>query len=161
MHKPEIIHRSFSDRRPLPSDLYTYTSLVLLLFALCAFMIPRPALADQTELTPSVNLKGQYNDNIFFDRRDEKSDYLAVITPGLEFMDKTERLDARLSAALPIYTYADYDELNSIDQNLKGSLRYLLTTRLSTSLNAGYIKDSQPDREITETGLVLGSVTRR
>jgi len=137
------------------------SSLVLVLFSFCVLLIPRTVPADQTQLTPSLAVRGEYNDNIFFSTRNDESDFLGVITPGLQFTDKTERLDARISGALPIYTYADYDELNSIDQKLNGNLSYLLTTRLSTSLNAGYIKDSQPDREIAETGLVLGSVIRR
>ena len=159
MHNPQINHRPSrtSDLRPL---IAVFPIFFLLFSALCILLMTRPALSDQTQLTASLDLKGQYNDNIFFDTQNEKSDYLGVITPGLQFTNKTERLDARLSAALPVYTHSDYDELNAIDQNLSGKLSYLLTTRLSTSLNAGYVKDSQPDREIEETGLVIGNVTR-
>ncbi len=156
MHKPEMIHEGSRESRVERRA----SSFVLLLLALFAFLIPRPALADQTQLTPSIAFRGEYNDNIFFDRRNEKSDFLSVITPGLELTDKTERLDARLSGALPIYTYARYDEINSVDQNFNGNLRYRLTPLFTTSLNGRYVKDSQPDREIAETGLVLGNVMR-
>jgi predicted porin len=123
---------------------------------------PFCALGDETKLTPSIEAKQAYNDNVFFDSRREykQEDFISTLTPGLELTNKSERMDARLKASLPLVYYADLKELNSVDHNYSGSLSYRLTQRLSASLNGGFIRDSQPDRDIDETGLVLGDTRR-
>lgn len=118
------------------------------------------ALADETQVTPSIAVEGQYNDNIFFDRTNELADDLFIITPGIALTGRTERLDSDLRLAFPIYRYADLDELNAVDQAYSGSLRYRWSPRTVTSLQAGYIRDSQPDRDVLVTGLVLGTSIR-
>jgi hypothetical protein len=118
------------------------------------------ALADETQVTPSIAAQGQYNDNIFFDSTDELSDYLLRVTPGIALTNRTERLDSNLRLAFPINRYADLDELDAVDQQYSGGLRYRWSPRLATSLQAGYIRDSQPARDLLETGLVFGTGTR-
>jgi hypothetical protein len=153
-----------SDLRPLISDLRSLISVFRSLtsvLALGSLLFPLPALAYELQLTPSIALREEYNDNVFFDTQNAESDFITRITPGLELTDKTERLDARLLAQVPIYKYVDNDELDDVDQLYSGNLHYLLTERLSASLRGGYFRTSQPDREILETGLVLGNVIRQ
>ena len=137
--------------------------LCALILAASLLLVPgRAALGAETKLIPSINAKQAYSDNIFFDtdNEDKKDDFTSTLTPGIELTNKSERLDARLKASFPLVYYADLNELNSVDQNYAGSLRYSLTERLSTSLNGGFTRDSQPDRDIDETGLVLGDTRR-
>lgn len=119
------------------------------------------ALADETQVTPSIEVRADYNDNIFFDTTDELSDYVFTITPGIELTRRTERLESNLRVSFPINRYADLDELNEVDQMYSGALRYQWSPRVATSLQAGYIRDSQPERDLLETGLVQGERTRR
>jgi hypothetical protein len=119
------------------------------------------ALADETQVTPSIDARAAYNDNVFFDRANESSDYVLTITPGIAFARRTERLDSNLRLSFPITRYADLDELNAVDQVYSGNLRYQWSPRFASSFQAGYIRDSQPDRDLLETGLVVGDITRR
>jgi len=143
----------------VPKRIHAPFALVLL-FAIAA--LPLSASADETKLIPSIEAKQAYNDNVFFDSRKAyvEEDFISTLTPGLEITDKSERLEARLKASFPLVYYADLNELNSVDQNYSGSLRYSLTPRLSTSLTGAFTRDSQPDRDIDETGLVLGDTRR-
>jgi hypothetical protein len=134
------------------------TALYLLMFI--TIFIVQPALGNELKLAPSVTLKEQYNDNIFFSVNDRKSDFISILTPGIELSDRSERLDANLLLRLNGILYAQTSGLSAVDQDYQGRLRYMLSpgTRLSTQ--AGYTLDSQPDREIATTGLVLGAVKR-
>jgi hypothetical protein len=128
--------------------------------ALWLLVPARPAFADERQLIPSIGVKEAYNDNIFFDVSDHQTDYVTTLLPALEFTDRTERLDARLRAEAPIFRYVHNDALDDVDQHYTGGLRYLLTERIGTSFRGGYSRTSQPDRDILETGLVIGNVIR-
>ena len=62
------------------------------------------AHADQFEIRPYLAVRGEYNDNIFFnpDSNDAEDDYILTIKPGIEITDRTERLNARLRGHAPI-----------------------------------------------------------
>lgn len=115
---------------------------------------------DELKLTPFVALRQEYNDNIFFTESDETDDFIATISPGLELVERTERLDTRLSAQINNIIYYDNNELNSVDQDYTGQVRYRMTPRMDVSAEAGYTRDSRSDRDIEETGLVVGTATR-
>ncbi len=119
------------------------------------------ALANELKLLPSVTLKEEYNDNIFFSVNDRKSDFVSTLTPGIELSDRSERLDANILLRLNGILYARTSDLNSVDQDYRGRLGYALSPRNNLSLQAGYTLDSQPDREVATTGLVLSSPVKR
>jgi hypothetical protein len=121
----------------------------------------RVALADETQVTPSIAVRTAYSDNIFFDRANERDDYIFTLTPGLSLTRRTERVYSLLRLEIPVVRYADNDELDAVDQRYSGNLRYQWSPRFATSFHAGYIRDSQPGRELLETGLVFSDVTRR
>ena len=126
-----------------------------------AILSVKPALANELKLTPSVTLKEEYNDNIFFDVSNKKSDFVSTLTPGIEFSDRSERLDANILLRLNGFLYARTSDLNAIDQDYRGRISYTLSPRLSISSAASYTLDSQPDREVATTGLVLTSPVKR
>ena len=130
------------------------------LLALLFLIAPFPALADEFKLTPSITVREDYNDNILFATQDAQRDFITVATPALTLSNRSETTDLNLRAALADYHYARYSSLNAVDPTLQGSIRRRLTPRLAMSANAGYLRDSNPDRELEETGLVLNSVKR-
>jgi hypothetical protein len=119
------------------------------------------AKAAEFKAIPSIALRGEYNDNIFFTRDETISDYIGTGSPGLEIINRTERLNLNLNGAFHFIRYEDADELDSDDYDAQGRIRYQLTPVLTGSAGAAYIKDSRPDREIEETGLVQDVRTRR
>ncbi|MBL0716420.1 MAG: hypothetical protein JJV89_00075, partial [Desulfosarcina sp.] len=90
--------------------------IILYLFALAIIFLPTETRADDFKLVPSIDVKGEYNDNIFFDDRNEVKDFITVISPALKLTNRTERLDMGLFVRLDGNAYSDNDVLNAIDQ---------------------------------------------
>ena len=110
---------------------------------------------------PSLAFRGEYNDNIFYSEEDRVDDFITTITPGLELVNRTEKVDLNLLARLNVLRYVDTTELNNIDQNYSGRLRYSPDPKWTLSGGAGYLEDSRPDRDLEITGLVIGPVIRK
>ena len=146
-----MFHNVFLLRGLLKSGILSFLVLFLI----------QGAFAAETQVTPSLTLQSEYNDNIFFVKDDEDSDYVLIIEPEIAVSRRTERIESRLRVKFPINHYMDFDELNAVDQVYSGNLGYRWSPRVSTFFQAAYIQDSQPDRDILETGLVVGDVTRR
>lgn len=119
-----------------------------------------PAGADQRKLVLSLGAGERYNDNIFFSRDDEIDDYITLLSAGLEFINRTERLDVSLSGRAINQDYADNDDLDGLDQDYKGRIGYRLAPHLRATLDGSFSRDTQPDRDIEVTGMVLGTATR-
>jgi hypothetical protein len=133
--------------------------LVLLLLMVMGFWAPS-IRADQRRLTLSLGAGGKYNDNIFFTSDNEIDDYITMLSGGLEFINRSERLDLSFSGRAVNQDYADSDDLDGLDQNYKGRLGYWLASHLKATLEGSFSRDTQPDRDIEVTGLVLGTATR-
>jgi hypothetical protein len=140
--------------------------IILYLFGLAIVSLPAQTGADDFKLIPSIAIKEEYNDNIFFDDGNEEEDFITTISPGLKLSNRTERLNAGLSARFDGISYSDNNDLNAIDQDYKGNLDYQLTPKTGVTADAGYKKDSRRDRDIevmdegTATGLIQGDETR-
>ena len=130
------------------------------LLILATFLFGGPVFGDELKLIPLLTVREEYNDNIFLSVSDVKSDFRSIFSPCIELTDRNERLDASLLVRMNGFLYAVNSELNSIDQQYQGRVRYNLSPRTSLASTAGYIIDSQPDREVETTGLVLGLVKR-
>jgi hypothetical protein len=123
-------------------------------------MLGAAARADEFKLTPSVAVRQEYNSNIFFDSSNEKDDFITRVRPGLELIERTERIDLRLAGFVTPYVYWENDNLNAVDQDYSGRVDYKLTPLLSVGANAGVRVDHQPDRDIYTTGLAYGDNRR-
>ncbi|MDD2337763.1 MAG: outer membrane beta-barrel protein [Geobacteraceae bacterium] len=132
------------------------TGLLLTLLLPCAGR----AAGDDLQLTPSLQFKQEYNDNIFVSSVIKKADFISTLSPGIELSNRTERLDTGVTARINGIVYAREDGLNSVDQFYRGRLRYLVTPLLSLSGEGGYLRDSRPDRDIVVSGLALTSAKR-
>lgn len=118
------------------------------------------AKSDEFKIVPSLSTKEEYNDNIFFSPDDRTKDFVTTFSPGLELIDRTERLDLNLSARVDVLRYWSNSDLNTVDQFYRGRIGYALSPKLRVSAEAGYTTDSTPGRDIEVTGLVLNTVRR-
>lgn len=125
-----------------------------------ALVIAGAAAADEFKLTPSIAVRQEYNDNIFFDTSDEQDSFITRIKPGLELIHRTERLDLKLNGLVTPYFYWDESDLNSVDQDYKGRASFRLTPRLTMGAKAGVLVDHQPDRDVLTTGLAYSDNRR-
>ena len=117
-------------------------------------------VAAEFRLVPSIALRQEYNDNIFFSVQDILRDYITTASPGLELVHKTELTDLNLLARADRREYWAHTDLSATDQTYRGNLGLAVSPKFRLSGRAAYILDSSPDRDIETTGLVLTSVTR-
>jgi len=129
-----------------PIGLITFFGIILL---------PGITRGDDFQIRPDITVRGEYSDNIFFaaDSKDAVDDYTLTIRPGIVLTDRTERLNARLSGHVAPFFYKDNSELDDIDQDYRGRIRYQFTPRFSGSADAFYIVDHRIDRDLVTTGL--------
>ena len=84
-------------------------SLVILLLSLTVFCA-NEIMADEFKLIPSIAVRGEYNDNIFYTADDTEDDFITTISAGLELIERTERVDLNLSALVSPFFYDDYND---------------------------------------------------
>ena len=120
-----------------------------------------PAHAENRDIVPSISLREEFNDNIFLSSDDEVDDFITTLSPGIRLYETTERWKAELLGRLDVLRYLDNDDLDTVDQNAAGRADYAFTERTSALLAAEYIRDSRPDRDVLETGLVQNTDPRK
>ncbi len=131
-----------------------------LLIIVAGLFCPLAARGDEFRLIPSVGVRQTYDDNIFFEEKNTTDDIVTTISPALRLIEKTERLNAMVSSQIDWVLYLENDDFNAADQRHTAKVSYRLNERLGLSSEAGYVRDSRKDRDVEETGLVLGTDTR-
>jgi hypothetical protein len=133
-----------------------------LLFALVLLSNSKALYGGELKFIPKLEFRESYNDNIYLYSSDipAMTDLYTTITPEVKFSDRTERLDTFIKGSLNIIRYRVENELDATDQDFIGSLRYRLNERWGMSAEARYTRDSQIDRDIETSGLVLGTAQR-
>lgn len=137
-----------------PNRIFLLTAFLVSLF------LPVQGLCAENKIEPSVEIKGEYNDNIFLTDSNEKDDFITTARPGILLSRKTERLGASLVGYLDFVSYSDNDELNAVDHDYTGRFNFLPTETTKIEASANYLKDSRPDRDLEATGEVLGAIIR-
>ncbi|RLB32701.1 MAG: hypothetical protein DRH12_19185, partial [Deltaproteobacteria bacterium] len=96
------------------------------------------------EITPSISVSGEYDDNIYLDPDDEVSDYITTVRPRLSLALVTQhtRLEAAYSPSFVWYN--DEDENNTTRH--EGSLRcgQQLGRYLRLDISDTFIKSEEP-----------------
>ena len=118
------------------------------------FVFPSVSGADEFKLIPSIAVREEYNDNIFYSYHDEVDDWITTVSPGLELIERTEQLDLNLSATVSPIFYADHSDWDDVDQNYGATGAYKITPLLGVNANALYDVSNRPDRDIETTGMV-------
>ena len=125
------------------------------LYVLFVFLtVPFTALADDITFAPSISVRGEFDDNVYYTRAFETEDYLTRIRPAFMLDWNTELLDIRSSFDVDIQRYADEDDLDTEDQHYSLDGSYQITERVSLTGNASYAEDTTLESELAETGLI-------
>ena len=136
---------------------------VVLILLLC----PWHAWGDDSHLIPFIGGKEQYNSNILFvtEPQGPKKDFVSIVSPGIEMVDRTDRLDTDLSAQLDRLDYSRYRDLSATNQAYNGKFAYHVTPLFNISGGAGYSINSNPTLDYGPPGpdipLAPLSLTRR
>lgn len=149
-----------------------FAAVVMLGFA------PTWAVGAEYKIIPSIGLMESYSDNIYLTPDYKVQSWITSATPGLELTGRTEKLDVNLSARGKFDYYMSYDDSalqnyyylsgepvktsspNSISQYYNGMVGYTLTPRFRMTANAGWTTDYGSDRDVLQTGLVMGNYQR-
>ena len=117
--------------------------------------LPSISMADgDFTFNPTLQFRGEYDDNINFDNDHEKSDWRGVFIPSLKAAWQTPRLDIKGSAEAEIRRFCSESQFDDEYQRYKIESSYQLFERLTLEAGGSYIKDSTLDSELEETGLV-------
>ncbi|OPY73587.1 MAG: hypothetical protein A4E63_00950 [Syntrophorhabdus sp. PtaU1.Bin050] len=105
-------------------------------------------------------MKEDYNDNVLYSVDNVQHDFLTTVSPGLTFLNRTERMGLTVTGRLDHRIYSKDTELNATDQTFQGDFRYVPDPRNTFTAKAGYVQDSSPDRDFETTGLPLTTLKR-
>ena len=134
--------------------------LIICLVAL-TIVFHKEVRADDFKITPSIGVRGEYHDNIFDSSDDTEDDFITTIMVGLELIDRTERHKLDLSATVSPFFYADFSDLDDVDQKYSGKIDYKINSLLSVNGDAGYDVTNRSDRDIETTGIVYSNDRRK
>ncbi len=74
-------------------------------------------------LLPSLELSGEYDDNILLTPTDEIDDFIWILSPGLAIELPSRRYSARLGYRADILRYTENNDLDTVHHTLLGDLR--------------------------------------
>ncbi|RLL55890.1 DUF560 domain-containing protein [Mariprofundus sp. EBB-1] len=103
------------------------------------------------ELIPSIKIDEKYNDNIFSAEAIKTKSLITVISPRLELKSESDTHLSSLSYQLDDGIYHSSSADNYLTHDAQLNVSADLSRRLQTSLQAGYLKSSDP-RGSTFTG---------
>jgi hypothetical protein len=115
------------------------------------FLYPMICMADyRFELTPRISIGQIYDDNIYLEAANEKSDYLTTVSPGINMMISSINRSLSLDYSPTWVYYDEYDENDTVRhagnlafwQNIAEHLRFNLTDT--------YLKSEEPLEETEE-----------
>ena len=118
------------------------------------------AAASPFELTPSIAVREEYNDNIEFSHSNPVEDWITRVSPQLEWAYRSQRSEARLNGRLDAFSHANNAGYNRQGYRADGLLRHGLTERLDLALDARLTADQDIGDLDPETGIVTGNADR-
>lgn len=120
-----------------------------------------PLQAAEWVAVPSIQLRGEYNDNIRLTNADHDGSWAATLDPSLRLARRTEIWDLDANARLRGTRYTGERQLDTVDRFLDASLARRFE-RGSLDASAGYARDTTLQSELLDldTGLVTNKVDR-
>lgn len=130
------------------------------LFLICLPLTP--CRGAEWSVTPTVEVTEEYNDNILYDPKDTaRDDFITYITPMLRANYDTDQIRSLLAISASSESYADNDELDTIDFGSKLTLSYDVSRTLGLRVGGNYREDTTLETELLEEGLLARREDRR
>jgi hypothetical protein len=125
--------------------------LILFMTALAIHLLSVSCFAQrQVELIPSISVRGTYDDNIFLDNRDERSEYLTAVTPAITLNLLSENTKLGMNYQPTFVWYADYSENNTTRHQGTVSWEQQLSESVSLSLSDTYLNSEDPLEDVED-----------
>lgn len=117
---------------------------------------PAPAtLAAELQVIPSVALREEFNDNIFFSDAARRSSFISTVSAGVGVLERNERGGVAVSSRLDRLIYTGNGELDGFEQRHALQGNYRLSPRAELMADASFSHETRPDRYVESTGLVV------
>lgn len=130
------------------------------LAAICGVTAGTSARGEEYNFVPSLAVKEEYTDNVFFSSGAKESAFITIVSPRLEGVLRNERTDGSLSVGIDEFIYSQNKIITALNMNAKGNLTYQVDPLLTVSVNSGYYRNNRPDRELEQNGQVINSTRR-
>ncbi len=118
--------------------------ITILLFIVIV-MISGSLFADSViEVTPSVNLSEEYNDNIYLDKTDKISDWMTTLSPGIALNISSQKNNFILNYFPTIVRYKERSQNNTVRQALSFSLASAISQHFNFDMNDTFLRSEQP-----------------
>jgi len=140
--------------RLLRRAIFNIIILSLLTVASALMAIPLMAFAERTNLQPSIEVSGGYNDNISFSSQKQIADYNASFKPGLALEYGSETLVVEVDTYAELIRYSDETDFNTDNYWLYVNPDYKLSEKILFSADFSYLRDTTLDSELQDTGRV-------
>jgi outer membrane protein assembly factor BamA len=140
-------------KRSFINSTFNIQHSTLLFLALLFVAVPVTAMAQDVTFIPSIDLRGEYDDNVLYTRTYETGDFITRVKPALKMDYATELLKVTSNVAVDIFRYMDETDLDTENQDYGLDGRYQITERWSLSGNCSYVKDTTLESELETTGL--------
>jgi len=118
---------------------------MIFVFFLPFYLSPMTSLAQyRKEFTPRISIGQEFDDNIYLDNIDEKSDYITTASPGFNLKLSSLNSFLTLDYSPTWVWYNDYDENDTVRH--AGSLDFSenITKHLRFSLSDRYVQSEEP-----------------
>lgn len=86
-----------------------------------AFDSPKPGYISNITFAPQLELRGVYSDNLFLTDNNKQSDFVTVVSPGINIVSDGARARFNFTYILQGLLYASESEFNDINNRLAGS----------------------------------------
>jgi len=131
-----------------------FLKIIIKLF-IFLFILQLPVMAADVTIIPSLKLKGEYNDNIYFTRTNYVDDYFGHLNPALEFGYVSELLNLKANADVDFLYYSDETDLDTETQLYELDGVYQIFERWEISGSGSYRKNTTLESYLEETGRVI------
>lgn len=131
--------------------------LVLAIAALLA--LPAGVRAEGYDLVPSLTVREEYTDNLYYSSGTRRSSFISQVSPRLELLMRDEITDGALSVGVDGVFYTDRGRVvDALNQRYSGRLSRSVTPRLRLSGSAEYLLLNQPEEVQGQLGGVLDAL---
>lgn len=115
------------------------------------FLSPVSVWAQHTyEFTPAISVGGTYDDNLYRNTRNERSDYITAYTPSIDLDIQAQKTDFSLSYAPSFVFYNEYTANDTTRHSATVAWVQDLTQHMRLHLSDTYYKSEEPE-EYDET----------
>jgi hypothetical protein len=147
------------DKKTREGDITMHWTVLTVLMAI--FLYAPCVFAADWSVSPRLSITETYENNILFTQDHKLDDFVSYIQPRAEAAYRTRRLDASLVAGLSIEKYIEEKDLDTVDQDYRGSLSYALFQTFSIEMGGFFKRDTTLETELIEAGLLFNREDRR